>query len=112
MCVAARARYQKMHSEAKLEDLVIYTTTQTHSLGTKAGLILGLDVRALEVKAEDEYALRGNTLKEALEADLARGKQPFVVRELHFRIWGVVWENADVLRGCSRYSWHNQLGRY
>ena len=56
----------KMNPSAKLEDLVIYTTTQTHSLGTKAGLILGLDVRALEVKAEDEYALRGSTLKEAL----------------------------------------------
>ena len=71
----------KMNPGAKLEDLVIYTTTQTHSLGTKAGLILGLDVRALEVRAEDEYALRGSTLKEALEADLARGKHPFVVRE-------------------------------
>lgn len=79
VCVAARARYLKMYPDVKLEDLVIYTTTQTHSLGTKAGLILGLDVRALEVKAEDEYALRGSTLQEALEADLARGKRPFVV---------------------------------
>ncbi|TBU63376.1 pyridoxal phosphate-dependent transferase [Dichomitus squalens] len=79
VCVAARTRYQKLHPDAKLEDLVIYTSTQTHSLGTKAGLVLGLEVRALEVKAEDEYALRGSTLKEALEADLARGKRPFVV---------------------------------
>ena len=80
--MAARARYLKHHTDAKLEDLVIYTTTQTHSLGAKAGLVLGLEVRALDVKVEDSYALRGSTLKEALEADLARGKRPFIVSEL------------------------------
>ena len=36
----------------------------------------------MDVKAEDSYALRGSTLKEALEADLARGKRPFIVGEL------------------------------
>ncbi len=94
-----------MYPDVKLEDLVIYTTTQTHSLGTKAGLILGLDVRALEVKAEDEYALRGSTLQEALEADLARGKRPFVVRE--FRKLEVAERHANPPWGRSRHSWHD-----
>ena len=45
----------------------------------KAGLVLGLDVRALEVRKEDEYGLRGDTLRAALDEDLARGKRPFIV---------------------------------
>ena len=41
--VAARSKYQREYPGAKTEDLVIYTTTQTHSLGLKAGLVLGLE---------------------------------------------------------------------
>ncbi|KAI0634101.1 aromatic-L-amino-acid decarboxylase [Trametes polyzona] len=79
VCVAARARYVREHPDVKLEDLVIYTTTQTHSLGVKAGLVLGLEVRALEVKAEDEYGLRGEALRQALVEDHAREKRPFIM---------------------------------
>lgn len=60
---------------------MIYTTTQTHSLGVKAGLVLGLECRALEVTAEDRFALRGETLRKALEEDRARGKHPFILGE-------------------------------
>ena len=81
MAVAARARYLREHPDAKLEDLIIYTSTQTHSLGVKAGLVLGLEVRALEVAAEDEYALRGETVRMALAEDTARGKKPFLLGE-------------------------------
>ncbi|KAI0826139.1 pyridoxal phosphate-dependent transferase [Irpex lacteus] len=77
--VAARSLYTSRNPNAKLEDLIIYTTTQTHSLGVKAGLVLGLECRALEVTAEDKFALRGNTLKNAIEEDEARGKHPFVL---------------------------------
>ncbi|KAI8990725.1 aromatic-L-amino-acid decarboxylase [Trametes punicea] len=79
ICVAARARYIRDNPDVKLEDLVIYTTTQTHSLGVKAGLVLGLEVRALPVKPEDEYGLRGDTLRQALEEDIASGKRPFII---------------------------------
>ncbi|KAI0364197.1 aromatic-L-amino-acid decarboxylase [Pilatotrama ljubarskyi] len=79
VCVAARARYIRENPDVKLEDLVIYTTTQTHSLGVKAGLVLGLEVRTINVKAEDEYGLRGEALRQALNEDLARGKRPFVL---------------------------------
>lgn len=50
--VAARALYMRDHPDARLEDLVIYTTTQTHSLGSKAALVLGLQVRPIEVKQD------------------------------------------------------------
>ena len=71
--------YARQHPGTKLEDLVIYTTTQTHSLGTKAGLALGLAARSLQVTAEDNYSLRGDTLRKALEEDHRTGKRPFIL---------------------------------
>jgi len=62
-----------------MDDLVIYTTTQTHSLGAKAGLILGLKVKALEVRFEDKLSLRGATLRNALEEDICSGLYPFIM---------------------------------
>ena len=77
--VAARSRYQVEHPDCKTEELVMYTTTQTHSIGMKAGLVLGLQVRALEVRAEDRYSLRGDTLRSALIEDEALGRKPFII---------------------------------
>lgn len=77
--VAARSLYQKTHPDAKMEDLVIYTTTQTHSLGLKAGLVLGLQVRAIEVSHDDQLALRGKALRDALEEDTRKGLRPFII---------------------------------
>ncbi|TFK74562.1 hypothetical protein BDN72DRAFT_664561 [Pluteus cervinus] len=77
--VAARSLYQRTHPDVELDKLVIYTTTQTHSLGLKAGLILGLQVRALEVTSGDKFGLRGETLRKALEADTKAGKHPFIL---------------------------------
>ncbi|KAJ7039190.1 pyridoxal phosphate-dependent transferase [Mycena alexandri] len=81
--VAARERFVSTHSESDaqtpLNSLVIYVTTQTHSLGLKAARVLGLQVRALEVTTEDRYALRGETLRAALEEDLAVGRKPFIL---------------------------------
>ncbi|TFY55732.1 hypothetical protein EVJ58_g8061 [Rhodofomes roseus] len=48
-----------------------------HSLDVKASLVLGLQFRILNVKPEDEYALRGEMLRAALEEDVARGKHVF-----------------------------------
>ena len=77
--VAARSLYQREHPGTKLEDLVIYTTTQTHSLGSKAGLVLGLQVRAIEVSPDDQFALRGKALRDALEGDAKIGRKPFIL---------------------------------
>jgi len=77
--VAARALYTRTRPEVSLESLIVYTTTQTHSLGLKAGKILGLNVRAIAVEAADGYALRGSALKAALAEDLKNGNHPFIL---------------------------------
>ncbi|KAG6333820.1 hypothetical protein ID866_5268 [Astraeus odoratus] len=77
--VAARSWYTKQYPEVPTDRLLIYTTTQTHSLGKKAGLVLGLNVRALEVTFEDNFALRGDTLRCAIEEDRAAGLHPFIL---------------------------------
>jgi aromatic-L-amino-acid decarboxylase len=57
----------------------VLATTQTHSLGAKAALILGLGFHAIDTCEEDHWALRG----QALEAELAKleaaGKKPFIL---------------------------------
>ena len=77
--VAARTLYQRDHPDTKLEDLVIYTTTQTHSLGSKAGLVLGIQVHAIEVSHDDQLGLRGKALRDALEEDAKIGRRPFIL---------------------------------
>lgn len=62
-----------------MDKLVIYGTTQTHSLGAKAALVLGVRFRALEVTIEDNFALRGHTLAAALEEDRKNGLHPYVL---------------------------------
>ena len=79
--VAARTLYLKDHPDTNLEDLVIYTTTQTHSVGAKAALVLGLQLRSIEVKAEDEFSLREDALRNALEHDTKIGRKPFILGE-------------------------------
>lgn len=79
--VAARSRYIRAHPDVSLDSLVIYGSTQTHSLGVKAGLVLGLQFRAIEVFAEDGYSLRGGSLISAIEEDRKRGRHPFVISE-------------------------------
>lgn len=59
--------------------LVMYGTTQTHSIAAKAAIILGLDFRALEVTKEDGFALRGATLRAALLEDQSVGRVPFML---------------------------------
>jgi len=79
--VAARTSYLKDHPDTNLEDLVIYTTTQTHSVGSKAALVLNLQIRFIEVKAEDQFALRQDALRNALEDDAKIGRKPFILSE-------------------------------
>ncbi|KAG1888092.1 pyridoxal phosphate-dependent decarboxylase [Suillus subluteus] len=77
--VAACLRYICEHPHVAMEKLVLYTTTQTHLLGKKAGLVLGLKVCALEVTSEDDFALRGEMLEVALREDVDDGLYPFIL---------------------------------
>jgi len=82
--VAARTKYLKDNPDANLEDLVIYTTTQTHSVGSKAALVLGIQLRAIEVKSDDEFSLREDALRDALEDDAKKGRKPFILSASDF----------------------------
>lgn len=79
-----------MHPSTPLSDLVILATTQTHSLAAKAALILGFEFQAIETKQEDDWALRGMDLEEALAALAAKGKKPFILSTFAMSSrWGV-----------------------
>ena len=60
-----------------LPKLVMYCSDQAHSSGVKTAHVLGLRCHTLRVKREDDYALRGATLREAIESDLHAGYYPF-----------------------------------
>ena len=71
-------------------------TTQTHSFGKKAALILGLRVRALDVDVTvvaDNTGLTGEVLRVAVEEDRARGLHPFVLSK---------YNTARISRGLDR----------
>ncbi|WRT64926.1 uncharacterized protein IL334_001866 [Kwoniella shivajii] len=61
------------------QKLVVYGSTQTHSLGAKAALMLGLPFRAVSVSIEDQYSLTGESVKQAIEKDVQDGLIPFLV---------------------------------
>lgn len=80
--VVARTRYVNEHPGTTMESLVIYVTTQTHSFGKKAAMILGLRVRALDVDktvAADNTGLTGDGLIAAVKEDRDLGLHPFVL---------------------------------
>ncbi|GAA5837794.1 hypothetical protein JCM9279_006861 [Rhodotorula babjevae] len=79
VCIAARERYLRLHPNTTFADLVIVATTQTHSLAAKAALILGIEFVAIETKEEDDWALRGEGLRTALEEIEGQGKKPFIL---------------------------------
>jgi aromatic-L-amino-acid decarboxylase len=99
--VAARSKYMRLHPESKLEELVVLTTTQTHSLGKKAALVLGLKCRALPVTAEDRFGLRGETLRQVLEEDRLNGLKPFILS------WWILFVCFLSLTIRSCYRWLN-----
>ncbi|KAF8317412.1 hypothetical protein DL93DRAFT_2154308 [Clavulina sp. PMI_390] len=75
--IAARERLRAAHPDLSLDKLVLYVSSQTHSLGVKTAMLLGVKCRTLPVLAEDEYQLRGSTLKAAYEVDRGAGFWPF-----------------------------------
>jgi len=105
--VAARARYMANHPDAKNEDLLIYTTTQTHSVGAKAGIVFGIPVKSIDVSMEDQLSLKGANLRSSLEDDVAKGKHPIILSTWHSEVMSPTnithsschrWDYVD--RGC------------
>ncbi|GAA5948455.1 hypothetical protein JCM21900_002712 [Sporobolomyces salmonicolor] len=79
VCIAGRERFLRLHPSTPTSELVILGTTQTHSLGAKAALILGLEFVAIETRAEDAWALRGEALERELKRLEGEGKKPFIL---------------------------------
>lgn len=73
----AQGQEQEQGRKGRKGDLVMYGSTQTHSLGAKAALILGVQFRAIEV--DGDYRLKGERFERAVEEDLAAGLVPFFV---------------------------------
>ncbi|GHJ85192.1 hypothetical protein NliqN6_1594 [Naganishia liquefaciens] len=59
--------------------MVMYGSTQTHSIGKKAAIILGMEFRALPTYRKDDYALRADVVREALTEDSKKGLIPFML---------------------------------
>ena len=101
--VAARSRYQRLYPDVPTDKLVVYVTTQTHSLGLKAGLVLDLPVFVIPVRAEDNYSLRGQDLREVIERDRAEGKHPIAISKTD----SLVHARKGSISRSSRYCWNH-----
>ncbi|KAJ6614656.1 pyridoxal phosphate-dependent transferase [Mycena sp. CBHHK59/15] len=75
--VAARTRYLHQHPEANTANLLVYVSSETHSVGLKTARILGIQVHILEVSTGDNFSLRGQAFCTALYQDRSAGKHPF-----------------------------------
>jgi aromatic-L-amino-acid/L-tryptophan decarboxylase len=60
--------------------LVVYTSAQSHSSVEKAALLAGFGRSNLRlIETDESHAMRADLLREAIETDLAAGKQPCAV---------------------------------
>lgn len=75
--LAARSRTLVLTKEAKLENLVAYTSDQSHSSVERAALLGAVEMRLLP--PDEQLSLRGDTLEKAIQEDKAKGKIPFIV---------------------------------
>ncbi|KAF8340655.1 pyridoxal phosphate-dependent transferase [Cantharellus anzutake] len=76
--IAARERFLSAHPDVPSECLLIYLSTQTHSLGVKGAKILGLNYRLMNVDARSAWGVMGETFRLAYEDDRRKGKWPFI----------------------------------
>jgi aromatic-L-amino-acid/L-tryptophan decarboxylase len=80
LCALVAARERSLAAGARLDDLVVYASTQAHSALAKGARVAGLhpdQVRSLAV--DDDFALRPDALVAALVEDRAAGRVPCLV---------------------------------
>ncbi len=66
--------------QAEQRPLVVYTSRQAHSSVGKAALLAGFGRENIEIVGHDEsYAMRPESLADAITRDIARGKRPCAV---------------------------------
>ena len=69
--------------EEYTQKFVMYGSTQCHSLGIKAAILLGIKWHAVEVREEDGYSMRGVALDQAIREDIEQGYTPLFISEWH-----------------------------
>ena len=75
-----RVREDGMSGRGDLPLLRVYTSEQAHSSVEKAVLLLGLGQKSLvKVETDEQFRMRSDKLREAIEADQANGYLPFCV---------------------------------
>jgi aromatic-L-amino-acid/L-tryptophan decarboxylase len=80
LCALLAARERSLTAGARLDDLVVYSSTQAHSSLEKGARVAGFGpdrVRLVEV--DEAFALRPDALAEAVAADRAAGLVPCLV---------------------------------
>jgi aromatic-L-amino-acid decarboxylase len=80
IAAAREARFPEVRTEGGLRDAMLYTSEHSHSSIEKGAIALGIgqkNVRSIEV--DDEFRMRPDALRAAIEQDRAAGKTPFCV---------------------------------
>jgi glutamate/tyrosine decarboxylase-like PLP-dependent enzyme len=72
-----RKKYPGTQDGVLLTKLIGYCSKEAHSCVEKAAMIGFIRMRALDT--DDKHSLRGDTLRRAIEADVAQGLEPFIV---------------------------------
>lgn len=102
--IAARERALRLAPGTPLDKLVVLSSEHTHSSTHKAAKILGLQFRAIETVAENDYALRGGELEAALEGARADGLVPvFLVATVGSTGTGAVDDIAEITEVTARW---------
>jgi aromatic-L-amino-acid decarboxylase len=80
LAAAREARFPEVRSNGGLHDATLYASEHAHSSIEKDAIALGVGQRNIrKIAVDDQFRMRPDALKEAIEIDAARGKQPFCV---------------------------------
>lgn len=80
IAAAREAKFPEVRTEGGLRDATIYTSEHSHSSIEKGAIALGIgqkNVRSIAV--DQEFRMRPDALRTAIEQDIAAGKTPFCV---------------------------------
>ena len=80
IAAAREAKFPEVRTDGGLRDATLYTSAQSHSSIEKGAIALGIgqkNVRSIAV--DNEFRMRPDALRAAIEQDIAAGKTPFCV---------------------------------
>lgn len=75
--LSARADKVKQNPDTSTDKLIAYCSAQAHSSVERAGMLAGVKMRLLQ--PDENFSLRGETLRAAVQEDRSKGLVPFCV---------------------------------